>query len=111
MTKYQIILHDYTLKGSRYTHKKSGLYYFWLWGTHGTNIVFDSSYSAKCFLLQQSTFPKITQYLICHPDETILDKMIAKGNYYFKKSYGIPEDMKNSLLCEFAIIEVEDEDI
>ncbi len=115
MTKYKIILHDYTLKGTVHAHKKSGMSYQSMSYCDYNNeyikeMIFDSSYAAKLFILYLSSFPKFDLYLLSHPDEKILDKAIAKGGYSLKYRYNIrlPENLQGSLLCEFAIIEVED---
>jgi len=103
MSKYKIILHDETLRGHKQTHKKSGMYYYWHgWKNYGEEEAeFHSTYSAKCFLLSHSSFPKFATYLVSQPTESILDKMIAKGNYTFK-------GFESNLLCEFVIVEVPD---
>lgn len=114
MTKYKIILHDYTLRGYLTKHKKSGMSYWCLYNSmnvYGEDITFNSSYAAKCFLLSMSRFPKFDMYLISSfPDEAVIDKMLAKGSYTLKDTYNnrLPKESQSSLLCEFVIVEVED---
>ena len=123
---YHIILHDYTFSGTKQPHKKSGLYYWrflcsWEQQDQGIGqpwyspaiqpvpMEFKSAYEAKCFLLLHSSFPKFMKYMISIPDEKVLDKLIAKGNYTLngRSINNLPQELcQGNLLCEYCIVEV-----
>lgn len=108
---YKIILYNYTLLGFTKQHKKSGLSYYELlfsnkYQENGyvQQLTFPTTFAAKYFLINNSTFQKSYLYLAGITDETILDKIIDKGKYKIK-------GFDKNLLCEFVIVKANDETI
>ena len=114
MTKYRIILHDYTFSGYKQEHKKSGMCYWsfsqilWNDSNGPMTMEFQSSQEAKCFLLTHSTCQKAIRYAASIPNEETLDKLILKGSYKLSRCKWdyLPSHLEGILLCECAVVEI-----
>lgn len=115
--KYCLIFNGSILYGFRHEHKKSGLsgyskylydfQYKPYYGDPTEVMVFNTTLSAKVWLLQHSSFPKFIEYNILDTSEKTIDKLYLKGKYRIKTQSKIRtcEDNHIPLICEILVSE------
>lgn len=113
MAKYCIVYGTSILQGfnKHYTKKTDTITYSHASIIHiawRQDMVFDTSLSAKIWLILHSRICKAAEKITDLLDEKKLDKLIAKGKYKSKASCIVFPNNEEPYLCEFLICEYDE---